>query len=103
MKHLGEIKGGIKGGMRNVYVCPNCGYKTMMGEHLTDAETGPDSHVHPCPRCKERMKKSGELREGPKKGLRAIYICPRCNYRTMLDDSLTAKDIEKIEGKGKEQ
>ena len=104
MSYEGKIKAGLRGGLRRVYICPNCEYKTLMGEHLTDGnDPYPNSHNHPCPRCHTLMEKDGQVKEGPRGGLRRIDICPKCNYRTMIDEEMSAREIEKIADKQKKK
>jgi transposase-like protein len=38
MEKGGEIKEGPKGGLRRIYICPRCNYRTMLDEGLSAKE-----------------------------------------------------------------
>ncbi|MBW2977668.1 hypothetical protein KY331_02380 [Candidatus Woesearchaeota archaeon] len=108
MKRDGEIKAGIKGGIRRTYYCPRCNYRTIQDEHLSGSEVIAlmkdkkiksnifERKVHICPRCHTRMKRDGEIKGGISAGIRRMHYCPKCSYRAMKDEHLSAHGVRAL-------
>ena len=65
----------------------------MKGESVTSRIR---KNIRNCPRCSTHMKKGGSLKTGPRGGQRRVYHCPKCKYKTVLNENLSAKEVQKI-------